>query len=225
MWLTNDEIRHSCLFGRQISTQYTGIALLSTLERDTRQDIVDAAERFFRDIGYQKTTVADIAKSLRMSPANVYRFFDSKKAINEAVLARYKGELETVLAAIAAEPRPAAERLREMLLASHRVNQARFADQARMQEMVCAAMEESWDAILGHIARFDALHGKVVAEGIAAGEFRAFDPIEATRLIRTAMIRFHHPLLMAQCARIPSPEVEAMVDFVLAGLSAPRPAR
>jgi len=34
----------------------------------------------FREIGYQKTTVADIAKVLRMSPANVYiAFFDSKK--------------------------------------------------------------------------------------------------------------------------------------------------
>ena len=43
------------------------------------------AERLFREIGYQKTTVADIAKVLRMSPANVYRFFDSKKAIHEGV--------------------------------------------------------------------------------------------------------------------------------------------
>ena len=42
------------------------------------------AERLFREIGYQKTTVADIAKELRMSPANVYRFFDSKKAIPRA---------------------------------------------------------------------------------------------------------------------------------------------
>jgi AcrR family transcriptional regulator len=125
---------------------------LSHPERDTRLSIVDAAERHFREIGYQKTTVADIAKSLRMSPANVYRFFESKKAINEAVLARYKGELETVLRGIADGPGSAASRLREMLLAANRINEARFADQVRMQEMVCAAMEESWDAIIGHIA-------------------------------------------------------------------------
>ena len=43
------------------------------------------AERLFREIGYQKTTVADIAKVLKMSPANVYRFFDSKKAIHQGV--------------------------------------------------------------------------------------------------------------------------------------------
>ncbi len=193
-------------------------------ERDTRQSIVDTAERFFRDIGYQKTTVADIAKSLRMSPANVYRFFDSKKSINEAVLARFKGELEESLSLIIAEPRPAGVRLRDMLLTSHRINQARFADQQRMQEMVCAAMEESWDAILGHIERFDALLSRVVAEGVATGEFRAIDPVAATQCIRTAMMRFQHPLLMAQCERIPGPSAEEMIAFIMAALEVPKSA-
>ena len=55
------------------------------IEADTRERILVVAERLFRQIGYQKTTVADIAKELRMSPANVYRFFDSKKAIHEGV--------------------------------------------------------------------------------------------------------------------------------------------
>ena len=49
------------------------------IEGDTRDRILEVAERLFRQIGYQKTTVGDIAKELRMSPANVYRFFESKK--------------------------------------------------------------------------------------------------------------------------------------------------
>ena len=38
------------------------------VETDTRERILVVAERLFRQIGYQKTTVADIAKELRMSP-------------------------------------------------------------------------------------------------------------------------------------------------------------
>ena len=53
------------------------------IESDTRERILVVAERMFREISYQKITVADIAKVLRMSLANVYRFFDSRKAINE----------------------------------------------------------------------------------------------------------------------------------------------
>ena len=48
-------------------------------EADTRGRIVAAAERLFHQFGYQKTTVADIAKDIGMSSANVYRFFESKK--------------------------------------------------------------------------------------------------------------------------------------------------
>ena len=84
-------------------------------ETDVRERILVTAERLFREIGYQKTTVADIAKALRMSPANVYRFFDSKKSINAGVARRLMGEVEQASQAIAASRATRAERLRELL--------------------------------------------------------------------------------------------------------------
>src|SRR5438477_10831373 len=83
------------------------------VETDTRERILVVAERLFRQIGYQKTTVADIAKELRMSPANVYRFFDSKKSIHEGVARGLMGEVEVAAQTLAAQPGPAAARLRE----------------------------------------------------------------------------------------------------------------
>jgi len=82
------------------------------IESDTRERILVVAERLFRQIGYQKTTVADIAKELRMSPANVYRFFESKKAIHEGVARALMGEVEGEAQRIARAEGPAAARLR-----------------------------------------------------------------------------------------------------------------
>ena len=56
----------------------------------TRCRIVDTAERLFRQFGYLKTTVGDIAAGLGMSSANIYRFFASKAAITEAVLQKLR---------------------------------------------------------------------------------------------------------------------------------------
>src|SRR4030088_1013611 len=92
------------------------------VETDTQERILVVAERLFRQIGYQKTTVADIAKELRMSPANVYRFFDSKKAINEGVARVLMGEVEDAAQTIATGPQPAAPRLREAMTSIHRMN-------------------------------------------------------------------------------------------------------
>ncbi len=106
------------------------------IETDTRERILVVAERLFRQIGYQKTTVADIAKELRMSPANVYRFFDSKKAIHEGVARVLMGEVEIEARRIVAQPGPAKPRLRELLKTIHRMNSERYVGDSKLHEMV-----------------------------------------------------------------------------------------
>src|SRR3954452_23319404 len=115
------------------------------IEADTRERILEVAERLFREIGYQKTTVADIAKLLRMSPANVYRFFDSKKAIHEGVARTLMGGVEDAAEGIAGRREPAAARLREMITTIHRMNSERYVGDSKLHEMVEVAMEESWE--------------------------------------------------------------------------------
>src|SRR6202030_3091858 len=149
-------------------------------EQDTRERILVVAERLFREIGYQKTTVADIAKVLRMSPANVYRFFDSKKAIHEGVARTLMGEVEDAAQAIATRPRPATGRLREMMTTIHRMNSERYVGDSKLHEMVEIAMEESWEGCVAHMQRITETIGGVIAEGVASGEFDAPDvPVAA----------------------------------------------
>ena len=54
----------------------------------------ETAGALFRRVGFTKTTVADIASELSMSPANVYRFFASKNAIVEAICKSCLSEVE-----------------------------------------------------------------------------------------------------------------------------------
>src|SRR3954465_8258266 len=77
----------------------------------TRARIEAVAETLFRSMGYQKTAVADIARELGMSPANIYRFYPSKSAINEAIAARLLGGIEDGGWAIARGQGPAPDRL------------------------------------------------------------------------------------------------------------------
>ena len=191
------------------------------IEHDTRERILVVAERLFREIGYQKTTVADIAKVLRMSPANVYRFFDSKKAIHEGVARTLMGEVEGATQAIAAKPESAASRLRELMTTVHRMNSERYIGDSKLHEMVEVAMEESWEVCVAHMLVITETIAKVIGEGAASGEFEAPDVPLAATCASTAMMRFFHPQMIAQCANKPGPSLDQMIDFVLAGL-APR---
>jgi AcrR family transcriptional regulator len=191
------------------------------VEADTRERILAVAERLFREIGYTKTTVADIAKVLKMSPANVYRFFDSKKAIHEGVARGLMGEVEIAAQAITAQRGPAASKLRELMTTIHRMNSERYVGDSKLHEMVEIAMEESWEVCVAHMERVTETIGAVIAEGVASGEFWVRDVPETAMCTCTAMMRFFHPQMIAQCANKPGPSIDQMIDFVLAGL-APR---
>jgi AcrR family transcriptional regulator len=198
------------------------MALISEhIEPDTRERILEVAERLFREIGYQKTTVADIAKMLRMSPANVYRFFDSKKAIHEGVAHSLMGGVEDAAQRIADMPGPAAPRLRELLTTVNRMNCERYIGDAKLHEMVAIAMEESWEVCVAHMEHITETIGAVIGQGMASGEFEKADVPLAAKCTCTAMIRFFHPQIIAQSANKPGPSLDQMIDFILAGL-APR---
>ena len=189
------------------------------IETDTRERILVVAERLFRQIGYQKTTVADIAKELRMSPANVYRFFDSKKSIHEGVARTLMGEVEVEARRIVARSGPAKPRLRELLTTINRMNTERYVGDSKLHEMVEIAMEEDWDVCVAHMECIASTLGLVIAQGAASGEFEAPDLQLASLCACTAMMRFFHPQMIAQCANKPGPTIDQMIDFVIAGLS------
>jgi AcrR family transcriptional regulator len=188
-------------------------------ETATRERILEVAERLFRQIGYQKTTVADIAKELRMSPANVYRFFDSKKSIHEGVARGLMGEVEVEAQRIADSQGPAAVRLRELMKTVHRMNSERYVGDSKLHEMVAIAMEEDWEVCNAHIMLITQTMGSVIAQGMASGEFEVADLEQAALCCCTGMIRFFHPQMIAQCANKPGPTIDQMIDFIIAGLS------
>jgi AcrR family transcriptional regulator len=192
------------------------------IETDVRERILVTAERLFREIGYQKTTVADIAKALQMSPANVYRFFDSKKSINAGVARRLMGEVEQASHAIAAERGDAARRLRALLTTIHRMNSDRYVGDSKMHEMVAVAMEENWDVCKAHMQCLVGEIAAVIASGAASGEFRVPDAGIAAMCTCAAMVRFFHPQLIAESADKPGPTLDQMIDFVIAGLRGPK---
>ena len=193
--------------------------IAENVETDTRERILVVAERLFRQLGYQKTTVADIAKELRMSPANVYRFFDSKKSIHEGVARTLMGEVEVEAQRIADSKGPAAPRLRELMKTVHRMNSERYVGDSKLHEMVAIAMEEDWEVCNAHIMLITRTMGSVIAQGVASGEFEVADLEQAALCCCTGMVRYFHPQMIAQCATKPGPSIDQMIDFVITSLA------
>jgi AcrR family transcriptional regulator len=188
---------------------------------ETRDRILAEAERLFRIYGYGKTTVADIAAACNMSPSNVYRFFPSKLAINEAICNRFISEADAALLSVVQLDLPASERLAILIAGLDRFMSEHLMNERKVLELVAVAMEEQWETIKAHVDRVTALIAQLIAEGIASGEFRQQDPARAAQCVHAAVATFHHPVIAEQCSAIKDrPSVQEMTAFVLAALKA-----
>jgi AcrR family transcriptional regulator len=195
------------------------LAALSLEALETRGRILEDAERLFRVYGYSKTTVADIAQACRMSPANVYRFFASKSAINNAICERIIAEDEDALKGIAHLPIPAAERITRLVVELNRRSVQNFIDNKKVHEMVMVALEERWEAIREHIHRVRDVFGTVIQDGIDSGEFRQQDVKRAAECSCAAMAPLRHPMMLVQCMDDPDkPTPAEMAGFIIQAL-------
>ena len=174
-------------------------ALPKTKPDDTRDRIMDVADRLFRQLGFAKTTVADIAAELDMSPANVYRFFASKNAIVEAICRRCLAELDERAWEIARSRGSAAARLERLILEILAYHKANLLTDKRVNDIVLIAIEDSWDAIEAHKEIIRSVVELIIRDGIAAGEFEKVDPAETSQLLMRSLVAFVHPVLISQC--------------------------
>lgn len=189
---------------------------------ETRARIAETADGLFRRLGFAKTTVADIAAELDMSPANVYRFFPSKEAIVETICQRCLGELDERSWAVARSRGAASARLERLFLEVFEYNKTNLLDEKRVHDIVLVAIEKSWDAIQAHKDRQRSIAELIIRDGIDSGEFVAVDAAETAGLIMRGMISFTHPLMVAHCLESetdPETAIKAQIRFLVSAIT------
>lgn len=200
------------------------MSIVRRTTEETRQCILLAAWDHFRQLGFRKTTIADIAGTLGMSSANIYRFFPSKDALTEAICRNMLGAMVAAARAAAGGPGGVGERLRAVLMILHCNLRDQMTNQKRVHEVVAAAMDENWPSIREFLEACDAIAIALIEEGQASGEFGPGDPALLGRMTMAACAAIHHPTLIAQCGEM-NPEMppEALVDFAIRALANQNP--
>ena len=189
---------------------------------DTRARIIETAEVLFRRLGFAKTAVADIAAELDMSPANVYRFFPSKNAIVEAICRRFLAEIDDKAWAVARAKESASNRLERLILEILSYHKENVLAEQRVNDLVLAAIESSWDAIRAHKDVMRTVVEVILRDGIEAGEFEAVEPRETAELFMRSVLCFTHPMVIGQCmeeGQDLETQARASVHFILRAIT------
>ncbi|MEC5341941.1 TetR/AcrR family transcriptional regulator [Brenneria populi] len=72
--------------------------------KERRKQVLDAAAKCFRDMGFHGCSIAKISKEAGMSPGHIYYHFANKEAIVEALVAQQESTMFELINDLAASP-------------------------------------------------------------------------------------------------------------------------
>jgi AcrR family transcriptional regulator len=151
-------------------------------EHVIRAQIVEAARLHFRHYGYGKTTVADLAKAIGFSKAYVYKFFESKQAIGEAIVA--KG-------------RTAEDKYRRFFRTIVDSSADLLFNERRLYDIAAVGTVERWPPYLAYLDALRAQLRTIILFGRESGEFERETPVDDTcRAILQVMQPFVSPAML-----------------------------
>jgi len=163
----------------------------------TRDQIIAAAHAHFSHYGYDKTTVSDLAKSIGFSKAYIYKFFESKQAIGQAICEQCLSSIIVDVEQHLVDTGSATEKLRCF---AHRLTErsvALFAENRRIYEIAVHSTTEKWPSSQHYIARLTAILSAIIVEGRESGEFERKTPLDETcRAILGAMEPYVSPVML-----------------------------
>ena len=185
-----------------------------------RERIVCAASEHFSRYGYGKTTVSDLAKAIGFSKAYIYRFFESKQAIGEIIVAHSLAEIREEVMAELVSANSSTEKLRRLIKSMPSVTAELIFSDRNLFDIARYASFECWKPAVGHYEQLRLLVEKIVVEGRERGEFERKTPLdEVVRSIFYAVSGFADPInLERNLERMPNGPVD-LAGLVLRSLA------
>jgi TetR/AcrR family transcriptional repressor of the ameABC operon len=186
------------------------------LTRDqTHERIMVKADELFRQFGFGKTTVADIAAELGMSPANIYKFFSSKEAIIQASADRNLVVLSEAVQRHILASGAALDRIEKVLLTVYRHTVDILRNERQVFKLMIRAYEQKWDCVAAFDKFLLETLAKLVQEGMSAGEFKSGDSSATAHLLFDCLILIRTPHLYQQEGReLNEKRIREMVRFL-----------
>lgn len=166
---------------------------------ERRIQIIESANEHFRKNGYRKTSVADLAKAIGVSSAYVYRFFESKQAIGEAICGMALGKINAAMHEVANSELSASNRLRKLYTTLLDKGLEIFFNERKLHEIAIEAAENRWCATTHYHETKYQVVTKILQDGRASGEFERKTPLdEVVMAIVETLYPFSHPILLQQ---------------------------
>lgn len=180
---------------------------------------LEAAEAVIRRHGVDRTRIVDIAAVIGVNHALLYRHFKDRAALIDSVSERWLSRLRRDLDMVATGAGGPVERMRDWLLALHRMLSEKRRSDPELFRSYRQAHDEDRPFIGKHGTAIRWQLAKLVTEAMQSGALADTNPLETAVSLYDATAVFHHPALVDEHAGANrEAELRPLVDLLVRGL-------
>jgi AcrR family transcriptional regulator len=186
-----------------------------------REQLLDIAEAMIEERGNAGFTVTELAARAGMSAPNLYRYFESREAVIEAVAGRWFAPKVAIMEEVVASDLPPRRKMYEFYAQRFLRIRAMWERDQVLFQTYCALGEEHFELVRGYVDLGDHYLGLIISEAMADGHFAGLEIDDAISLINQMTSTYCNITVMALIMpRLSEEKLARIVDAIFDGLSA-----
>lgn len=186
-----------------------------------REHLIDLVIALIDERGSTALTVAEVAARANMSPANLYRYFDSKEALIEAVAGRWFQPKLEIMEQVVASDLPPRRKMYEFFARRFALMKAEWEADPVAFALHVELGKEHFELIRSYVDLGDHYLAEIIGEAMGEGFFSGLSVDEALSLVNQMVnVYVNIGTMELIMPKLSTDKLARIVDAVFDGLSA-----
>jgi TetR/AcrR family transcriptional regulator, repressor of the ameABC operon len=185
-----------------------------------RKLLLDTVDQMVRQRGAIDLSMSELALAAGMSQSNIYRFFESKEAVMEAVAEDWFADKIQVMEEVTASAAEPKEKMFAFFGRRFALMQDRLEEDPELFASYCALGVAHFEVVRGYLDLGDHYLAMIVAEAMDQGHFPGLSIDETVSLINQMVQPYCNPELLTTIGhRLSQEKLSIIIDTIFVGLT------
>jgi AcrR family transcriptional regulator len=184
-----------------------------------RFELLNAVDDLVRQRGAVDISLVELASAVNMSASNIYRFFESKEALLEAVAEKWFADKVAIMEDVVASDLPIREKVYVYFARRFTLNRERFESEPELFKSYCELGSQYFEVVRGYVDLGDHYLSMLVVEAQDQGFFEGLTIDQAVSLINQMVHVYVNPdMLLYLAPKLSEQKLAVIVDTLFTGL-------
>jgi AcrR family transcriptional regulator len=185
-----------------------------------RNALLEVVDDLVRKRGAVDISMTDLAAAAGMSASNLYRFFDNKEALLEAVAERFFAEKIRIMVEVTESDLPVRDKMYQYFARRYLANVEQYESEPDLLKSYLEIGQQYFEVVRGYVDLGDHYLSLIVAEAMEQGYFEGLSIDESVSLINQMVQCYTNPdaLFYVGTIKLRVEKLATIVETIFLGL-------